>query len=119
MALQVSLTVTAAAAAGATLTLPAPGTGMRQRIQFLEITLYSSTARTGVATPIVVTSTNLPGNLAFTFATAAALGAADTRTYIFATPLDAAAQNTAVTIVCPAVTGGMWRINCVYRNEEL
>lgn len=113
------ITAVGVAGGASTLTLPAPAAGQRQRILLLEVALYSTAARTGVSTPVTVTTTNLPGSWALTFATAAVIGSCDTKTYIFTAPLDAVVQATAVTVACPAVTGGMWRINCVYRNEEI
>lgn len=117
--LQTVLSTTAAAGVATTLTIPAPGVGLRQRILYVEITLYSTAARTGSATPITVTTTNLPGSLAFTFPTAGAIGTTVRQDYSFnPTSMDAVAANAAVTIACPAVTGGLWRVNAVWRNEE-
>jgi hypothetical protein len=107
-------TITGAAAAITTLTLTAPGAGLFHYITALTIDLYSTAARTGVATPIVVTSTNLTGSTAWTFSTAGAIGAVDRYTVPMATPLRSATANTATTIVGPAVTGGLWRINVAY-----
>lgn len=109
-----AVTATGAAAAAVTLTLPAPGAGLFQHITALELTLYSTAARTGVAAPIVVTTTNLPGSPAFTFGTAAAIGSVDRHLPPMAHALRSAAANVAVTIVAPAVTGGIWRINASY-----
>lgn len=105
------LSTTGAAAAAHTLTIPSPGAGLRQYLTYLRIVRSASTALTAGATPTVVTTTNLPGTLAFTFgADAAAQG---TDKYIqedFAYSLAASAQNTAVTVVCPATTGVIWRV---------
>jgi hypothetical protein len=110
----IGATAVGAAAAAVTLTLPAAGAGLFHHITRLEVGLYSTAARTGAATPITVTTTNLPGNPAFTFATAAAIGAMDRLIFEPAKPKRSAAANTATTVVCPAVTGGLWRLNAAY-----
>jgi hypothetical protein len=109
-----AVTATGAAAAAVTLTIPAAGVGLFHYITALEIRLYSTAARTGVAAPIVVTTTNLPGTLAFTFETAGAIGTSVVQSPPLATPLRSSAANTATTIVAPAVTGGIWRITAFY-----
>ena len=108
-----AVTATGAAAAAVTLTLPASSAQFHY-ITRLEINLYSTAARTGAATPIVVTTTNLPGNPAYTLPTAGAIGTTETRVAEYPFPLKSSTVNTATTVVCPAVTGGLWRVNCVY-----
>lgn len=108
-----SVTATGAAAAAVTLTLPAV-TSQSHYISLIELTLYSAAARTGVAAPVTVTSTNLPGSPAWTFATAAALGSTDVKVFSPSVPLKSSASGVATTIVCPAVTGGIWRVNVHY-----
>lgn len=107
---------TGAAAAAVTLTLPAPGAGLFQYVDSIEITLYNSAARTGGATPVTVTSTNLPGNPTWLFPSAGAIGTLDTYSLIAEAPVKASTANTAVTIVCPAVTGGIWNVKAFYRT---
>jgi hypothetical protein len=109
-----SVTATGAAAAAVTLTLPAPGAGLFHYITSYEIRLYSTAARTGVATPIVVTTTNIAGSPAFTFDTVGAIGTTIAQTSLFPTPTKTSVANTATTIVAPAVTGGLWRITVYY-----
>jgi hypothetical protein len=109
-----SVTATGAAAAAVTLTLPTPGAGLFHYITSYEIRLYSTAARTGVATPIVVTTTNISGSPAFTFDTAGAIGTTAAQTSLFPTPTKTSSANTATTIVAPAVTGGLWRITVYY-----
>lgn len=106
-------TITAATGIAATLTLAAVA-GQFHYLNSLEITLYSTAARTGVAAPIVVITTNLPGTPAFTFATAGAIGTADRYMPTFTEPLKSSVANTSTTIVCPAVVGGIWRVNVTY-----
>ena len=108
-----AVTVTAASATAATLTLPAVA-GQFHYITALDILLYSAAARTGAATPTVVTSTNLPGAIAFTFSTAGAIGTADTQDLLLVTPLKSVTVNTATTIVAPIAAGGIWRITATY-----
>ena len=108
-----AVTVTAAAGAAATLTIPAVA-GQFHYITSLKLVLYSSAARTGAAAPTVVTSTNLPGAIAFTFSTAGAIGTTDPQDLFLSTPLRSSTVNTATTIVCPIAAGGIWRITATY-----
>lgn len=108
-----AVTVTAAAGTAATLTLPAVA-GLFHYITALDIVLYSSAARVGAAAPTVVTTTNLPGAIAFTFSTAGAIGTTDVQDLIRTTPLKSSVVNTATTIVCPIAAGGIWRITATY-----
>lgn len=109
------VTAVGAAAAAVTLTLPAPGAGLRQYITYLSINRFAAALLTAAAVPVTVTTTNLPGSLAFSFAAdAAAQGTLDRWREDFAYPLAASAQNTAVTIVCPATTGVIWRVTGGY-----
>lgn len=104
-------TNTGAAAAAVTLTIAAPGAGLRQYLTYLAITGFASAVLTAGATPVIVTTTNLPGSLAFSVdAEARAAGVAWRYREDFSYPLAASAQNTAVTIVCPATTGVVWRV---------
>lgn len=108
-------TTVGASGAATTLTLAAPGAGLRQYLTYLGINRYAAAVLTASATPVTVTTTNLPGSLAFTFpADAAALGTIDRWREDFAYPIGASAQNTAVTVVCPATTGVIWRITSGY-----
>jgi len=108
-------TTVGASGAATTLTVAAPGAGLRQYLTYLSIGRYAAAVLTASATPVTVTTTNLPGSLAFTFpADAAALGSMDRWREDFAYPIAASAQNTAVTIVCPATTGVIWRVTAGY-----
>lgn len=94
-----------------TLTLAAPGAGLRHYLTYLAITRFATAALTAAATPVNVTTTNLPGSLAFTFPAEAALqGTVDRWREDFAYPIASSAQNTATTIVCPATTAVIWRV---------
>lgn len=106
-------TATGVAAAALTLTLPAVP-GQFHRLALLEVVMYATAARTGAAAPVVVTTTNLPGNLAFTLETAQAIGTRVVERIAPAVPLRAAAAGVATTVVCPAVAGVLWRASAWY-----
>jgi hypothetical protein len=111
------LIVTSVGASGAavTLTLPAPGAGLRQYLTYLSINRFAAALLTAGAVPVTVTTTNLPGSLAFSVpADAAAQGTLFPWREDFAFPVAASAQNTAVTIVCPATTSVIWRVTAGY-----
>lgn len=104
-------TTVGTAGAATTLTLASPGAGLRHYITYLSINRFATALLTAAAAPVTVTTTNLPGTLAFSFAAdAAAQGTLDRWREDFAYPLAAAAQNTATAIVCPATTNVIWRI---------
>jgi len=99
-----------AAGAAVTLTLASPGAGLRHYLTYLSVNRFATAALTAAATPVTITTTNLPGSLAFSFPAEAALqGTIDRWREDFAFPIAASAQNTATTIVCPATTGVIWR----------
>lgn len=109
------VTSVGASAAAVTLTLPAPGAGLRQYLTYLSINRFATAVLTAAAAPVTVTTTNLPGSLAFSFAAdAAALGTLDRWREDFAFPIASSALNTATTIVCPATTGVIWRVTAGY-----
>lgn len=109
------VTTVGTAGAATTLTLPTPGAGLRQYITYLSINRFATALLTAAATPVTVTTTNLPGSLAFSFAAdAAAQGTLDRWREDFAYPLASSAQNTATTVVCPATTGVIWRVTAGY-----
>ena len=108
-----AVTVTAAVGTAATLTLPAVA-GQFHYITALDIVLYSAAARTGSATPNIVTTTNLSGAIAFTFSTAGAIGTTDIQDLARVTPLKSLTVNTATTVVAPIAAGGIWRITATY-----
>ena len=105
------VTTLGTAGAATTLTLPTPGAGLRHYLSYLSINRFATALLTAGAAPIAVTTTNLPGTLAFSFAAdAAAAGSLDRWREDFAYPLVASAQNTATTIVCPATPSVIWRV---------
>jgi hypothetical protein len=104
-------TTVGTAGAATTLTIAAPGAGLRQYLTYLSINRFATALLTASATPVTVTTSNLPGTLAFTFpADALAQGAMDRWREDFAYAIASLAQNTNTTIVCPATTNVIWRI---------
>jgi hypothetical protein len=113
-----SLLVTATAAVGVavTATLPAVA-GLRHYIDFIRVTRSATAALTASATPALITTTNLPGTPALTFGQDVAGIGLDKEVELDfgGTGLAATAVGTASTIVCPAYTGVIWRVNVGYR----
>lgn len=111
------LCVNATGAAAAAVTLTIPGVvGQFHYIDSIEITLYSTAARTGAAAPITVTTTNLPGNPTWPFETAGAIGTAIRYSLSANAHIKSASAGANTTIVCPAVTGGLWNVKVFYRT---
>ena len=104
-------TAVGASGAAVTLTLASPGAGLRHYLTYLAINRFAAAVLTAAAAPVTVTTTNLPGSLAFSIpADAAALGTLDRWREDFAYPIASSAQGTATTIVAPLTTGVIWRI---------
>jgi hypothetical protein len=104
-------TTVGAAGAATTLTLASPGAGLRHYITYLAINRFATALLTAAAAPVTVTTTNLPGTLAFSFgAEALPQGTVDRWREDFAFPLATSAQNSTTTIVCPATTNVIWRV---------
>ena len=111
------VTATAAAGSAVTLTLPAPGASLKQFILEITITKFSAALLVAAAAPVVVTTTNLTGNPSYDFqANAAAPGTIERVQVLPALAIEATAENTAVTIVCPATTDVIWRVSVRYYN---
>jgi hypothetical protein len=112
-----SVTVTAAASTAATLTLPAPGAGLFHFITRIIVQRHASALLTAGATPVLVTTTNLPGSRVFSIpADAAAAGSVYSEEVSPSNPLRSSAANTATTIVAPLTTGVIWRMTADYYN---
>ena len=107
------VSATAASGVAATASLPAVA-GQFHYITAIDIQLYATAARTGAATPVTVTTTNLPGSPAWPFPTAQAIGAIDRYDVPLLTALKSSVVNTATTIAAPIATAGIWRINVGY-----
>ena len=111
-----AVTNTGAASASVTATLP-PVAGLRHYIDRIDITRSATAALTASATPVVVTTTNIPGALAFTFGSDAGGIGIDKTVSLDAgsSGLACSVAGTATTIVCPVYTGVIWRVNVTYR----
>lgn len=107
------VTATGAAGAAVTLTLPAVAANFHY-ISHIEIVAYTTLARVGTATPVLVTSTNLPGSPVWDFPTATAIGTVDRYLPDLLGPVKSSVANTATTIVCPATTSIIWRVLVFY-----
>jgi hypothetical protein len=110
-----NLGVTAVGTSGQPLvaTLPLVA-GKYHYIGYVEVTLYAVAALTGGATPITVTTSNLPGSPALTFPSALAIGTVVQREIVGTGLIQSSAAGANTTIVCPAVTNGIWRVNAFY-----
>jgi hypothetical protein len=103
-------------ASGAAITLSLAGVASNfHYLSYLQIVAYNTAARTGGVTPVTVTTSNITGSPAFTFGSAGAVGANEIQTFDFPEELKSTTANTATTVVCPATTGVIWRVNVVYR----
>lgn len=108
------VSITGAAAAAVTATLPAVASNFHY-ISLIELYKVFTAANVASATPLVVTSTNLPGALAWSFGQATGtIGGEVIRVYAPNAPLRSSVVNTTSTIVCPATAGIIWRINVYY-----
>jgi hypothetical protein len=108
------VSTTAATGVAVTATLPAVA-GQFHYITGFTILKYFTVANAASATPLVVTTTNLPGSLAITFGQPlGTVGSTDFREESFSMPIKSSVVNTATTIVCPATTGIIWRVNVFY-----
>lgn len=108
------VSVTAAAAASPAVSLPAAGAGLFHYITRVNIVKYASVAVVGAAAPVVITSTNLPGSVAWTTPTAMAVGTQYETDVEPSSPIKSSVANTATTIVCPATTSIIWRVTVYY-----
>lgn len=108
-------TTTGVAGAAVTLTLAAPGAGLRHYLTRLAIERHAAAALTAGATPTLITTTNLPGSLAFSIPVEAAVaGGVYEKITDPSRPMMSSAQNTATTIVAGAVTSVIWRITALF-----
>ncbi len=108
------VTATGVASAAVTATIPA-STNLTNCVTHIEIVRYAAAAQTASGTPTIVTTTGLPGSLAWTIPhEAAAQGSIYEKVLDFTRPVRASADSTAVTITCPAITGIIWRVTITY-----
>jgi hypothetical protein len=110
------VTATGAVSTAVTLTIPAV-TGLRHYIDRIDVVRSATAALTASATPVLVTTTNIPGTPALTFGSdAAGIGVDKQQSIDFGgAGVAATAVGTATTVVCPLYTGVIWRVNAAYR----
>lgn len=111
------VTATGAASAAVTATLPAVA-GLRHYIDFIDVIASCSVAIAAAnATPLLVTTTNLPGSPVITVGQPV-LAVGQDRSFRFdpgSNGFAALLAGTATTVVCPVYTSVIWRINVGYR----
>ena len=110
------VTATAAVGVAVTATLPAVA-GLRHVVDFVQVVRSATAALTASATPVIVTTTNMPGAMALTFgADVGGIGVDREVVRDFsARGLACTALGTATTVVCPAYAGVIWRATVGYR----
>lgn len=111
-----AITATGATNAAVTLTIPAAA-NLFHYIDRIEIYRVATAALAGTAA-LVVTTTNLPGSVAWSFGNAmAAGGTSNDYSTTLATPLKSSTANTDTTIVMPAPGPNvLWRANVFYHT---
>jgi hypothetical protein len=109
------VTATGAAGAAVTATLPAVA-GLRHYIDRIDVTQFGTATAAGTATPVLVTTTNVPGAPVLTLGSDYLIGRALQQDLDFgASGMATTALNTATTVVCPATTNVLWRVTVAYR----
>ena len=112
------VTATAAVGVAATATLPAVA-GLRHYIDRISVVRSATAALTAAATPVLVHSdtTSIPGTPALTLGSdAGGIGVDKLFDFDFGSSgIAVTAINTATTVVCPAYSGVIWRVNVAYR----
>jgi hypothetical protein len=110
-----AITATGAANAAVTLTIPAAGVGLFHYITCIWIIRTATAALAGTAT-LVVTTTNLPGTMAFSFGNAMLAGGTQKDLELdLSHPLKSSVANTNTTIVAPVPGAAvLWRLNVFY-----
>jgi hypothetical protein len=106
-------TITGLVNTAVTLTIPGVA-GAFHLITRLHIKRFFVTAGLAAATPTIVTTTNLPGTLAFSFGTSGAIGQTIEEILQPHHPIKASAAGSNTTIVCPAGTDTIWRVTAQY-----
>lgn len=108
------VTATAAVNTGVTLTLPAVA-GLSHYITSISIYRMYSVVGIAAAAPNIVTTTNMPGSLAYNFGQAIiAAGSMEQFVLTPTLPIRSTVVGTATTFVCPAQLQTIWRVNASY-----
>lgn len=110
------VSITGAVGAGVTATLPAIA-GLRHYIDQIEVRRIATAALTASAAPVLITTTNLPGNLGMSFgADTGGIGVEKVQILDFGSSgLSATAIGSSSSVIAPAYAGIIWRINVIYR----
>ena len=108
-------TTSAVAGAAATLTLAAPSAGLPHYLNRIAIERHAAAALTAGATLTLVTSTNLPGSVAFSIPVEAAVAGSIYKKIVDpARPMMFSAQNIAVAIIAGADPSVIWRVTALF-----
>jgi hypothetical protein len=110
------VTATGLVNAAVTLTLPAAAAGLFHYITSIQITKLYAVVGVAAGAGVIITSTNLPGNPAWTTEQLASVAGTAVKVvdYQPTTPLKASVAATNTTIVCPVQLQTIWRINVSY-----
>jgi hypothetical protein len=110
-----TLVVSAVGAVSAAVTASLPAVpGLRHYIDSITIVRSATAALTASATPVTVTTTNVPSALAFTFGADAGGIGVDKIIQHQSFNLACSTIGVATTFVAPVYTGVIWRINITY-----
>ncbi len=105
---------TAAISQAVTASLPAVA-GQFHYITSIEVVSYAGATIATAATAVTITTTNLPGNPVFNHQRLHTAGQSfSSGLRLAGNPLKSAVAGTATTVVCPVLTGCIWRINVTY-----
>jgi len=109
-----AVTTLSAANTATTATLPLV-TGQFHYITAVQVTRTCTAALTGSAA-LAITSTNLPGSLAWTAGNACAIGSTNNDVQVsYSSPLKSSVAGTATTVVCPAAGAAvLCRVTVLY-----
>jgi hypothetical protein len=102
-----------AASAAVTATLPAVP-GLRHYIDSISLKRSATAALTASATPVTVTTTNVPSSMGFTFGADAGGIGVDKEIQYQSMNLACSAVGVNTTFVAPVYTGVIWRLNITY-----
>jgi hypothetical protein len=106
-------TATGLVNAAVTLTVPAVA-GVFHLFTRIQIKRFFVTAGLGAVTPTIVTTTNMPGTMAFSFGTSGAIGSTLEELVQPHHPIKSTTAGSNTTIVCPAGTDTIWRVSACY-----
>lgn len=92
-------------------------TSLRHYIDRIDVMRSATVALIASATPVLITTTNIPGSPTLTFgADAGGIGVDKMQSFDFGgAGMSASAASASTTIVCPAYSGVIWRVNVAYR----